>query len=598
MIPNNKVNIEILSLSVLPYCPSSRAATEFPAFGLFSNRTQFIPFARQSHVAVKIKTRNLTFGNSRSRKSRKTFFVNVRDLATDVVVASRTLCVEMSHDEQFRTLRIDIPFRRSQLNPDHDYSVEVAVPGSDVVLAAHPLSYVSVQMLPTRYYSPVSAYVEAAVASGDGDDVAEIRFVSISSLAKGRSVVFLLENNVAQLARLPELFISFVSRDGRSVMLPCSLVPHESGGVRYVKASCPLPEEIDIDSYLYVELFSMGYHFTGALFDASAGYDEEGELYAEELGVISNLTVEKVRNVLEARRLDRSNSSSETGRPHMSPLDSLVGLKSVKAKLESCRKLMDFYRLRREAGLPALSTPLHCLFLGSPGTGKTTVAKELGRVMHECGALSSGHVVIRERASLLGQYYNSESEKTLAAIKEAQGGILFIDEAYQLHQPSDPKDPGRFVLETLMTALADTSKRDWMLILAGYTEPMLAMFSLNPGLASRIPESNFYKFDDFTEEELMEIATRYLSSKRFVLSDSAHEALSRRLSSDYASRKSDFGNARHVVNLIETEVIPAMAMRVSEIKSPSRSELVEIQPSDIPSPAIVRIPPRRIGFAC
>ncbi len=88
--------------------------------------------------------------------------------------------------------------------------------------------------------------------------------------------------------------------------------------------------------------------------------------------------------------------------------------------------------------------------------------------------------VIRERASLLGQYYNSESEKTLAAIKEAQGGILFIDEAYQLHQPSDPKDPGRFVLETLMTALADTSKRDWMLILAGYTEPMLAMFLSTP----------------------------------------------------------------------------------------------------------------------
>ena len=263
-------------------------------------------------------------------------------------------------------------------------------------------------------------------------------------------------------------------------------------------------------------------------------------------------------------------------------LDSLTGLKSVKEKLASYEKLMLFNKMRIDKGLPTLSTPLHAMFMGAPGTGKTTVAKRMGLMMRRSGVLSRGHVVVKERANLIGPNYSNEETNTLKAIEEAQGGILFIDEAYQLFQPNDPRDPGRFVIETLMTALADESKRDWMLILAGYPDEMTRMFEMNPGLRSRIPDSNIYVFDDFTEHELMEIAVKYLDRNGFSLSAEAHHALAVRLGDDYRNRDKSFGNARHVINMIQTEILPAMAARVVSSPDIDVSGLSIVQPCDIP----------------
>ncbi len=269
----------------------------------------------------------------------------------------------------------------------------------------------------------------------------------------------------------------------------------------------------------------------------------------------------------------------------LTSLDNLTGLTSVKEKLSTYEKIVKFNRLRLEHGLPVISTPLHAMFLGSPGTGKTTVAKSMGMMLHKVGILSKGHVVVKERANLLGQYYSDEETNTLKAIEEAQGGILFIDEAYQLYQSNDPRDPGRFVIETLMTALADESRRDWMLILAGYPDEMMRMFEMNPGLKSRIPDSNIYIFEDFTESELMEIAENYLARNNFTLSPEAHEALSRRLAADHSAHDKNFGNARHVMNIIQTEILPAMTVRVMSQDIATPELLSVIQPEDIPAPA-------------
>lgn len=279
----------------------------------------------------------------------------------------------------------------------------------------------------------------------------------------------------------------------------------------------------------------------------------------------------------------------------MKSLSHLTGLKSVKDKLAGYEKLVKFNKMRRDNDLPEVSLSLHAMFLGSPGTGKTTVAKRMGFMLRRAGMLSKGHVVVRERATLLGQYYSSEGEKTLEAIEEARGGILLIDEAYQLFQSDDARDPGKFVIETLMTALADESRRDWMLILAGYPDKMRRMFEMNPGLKSRIPESNIYVFEDFTEAELMEIAERYFSRNSYTLSDDARLALSERLGSDYRSRTASFGNARHVMNLIQTEILPAMATRIVD---GACTNLCEIIASDIPLPASTMTRPTRkpIGY--
>lgn len=272
-------------------------------------------------------------------------------------------------------------------------------------------------------------------------------------------------------------------------------------------------------------------------------------------------------------------------------LDSLTGLANVKAKLERYEKVVRFNKMRANCGLPSTQLPLHAMFLGSPGTGKTTVAERMGAMLHRAGVLSRGHVVRRERATLLGQNYSSESENTLAALEKAQGGILFIDEAYQLFQPHDPKDPGKFVIETLLTALADENRRDWMLILAGYSERMKAMFDMNPGLKSRIPESNIYVFDDFNEAELLEIAERFLEHNDYTLSADARRALSERLHADYVQRDATFGNARHVINLIQADILPAMAVRVVD----HQGSLTEIQAEDVPA-AMSGTPRPRLGF--
>ena len=282
----------------------------------------------------------------------------------------------------------------------------------------------------------------------------------------------------------------------------------------------------------------------------------------------------------------------------LASLDSLTGLRSVKEKLTVYERVVRFNRMRAEKGFPESTSPLHAMFLGSPGTGKTTVARMIGLMLRRAGLLSKGHVVVKERATLLGQNYNSESEKTLEAIEEAQGGILLIDEAYQLYQQNDPRDPGKFVIETLLTTLADTSRRDWMLILAGYPQEMKLMFDMNPGFKSRIPDSNIYVFDDFSMEELMEIAERYLSRHQFSLTPDARIRLAERLTDDYAHRQKNFGNARHVINMIETEIIPAMAVRVTEGAADDIAALTEITAADIPAPTKRQAPDRpRVGFA-
>ena len=154
------------------------------------------------------------------------------------------------------------------------------------------------------------------------------------------------------------------------------------------------------------------------------------------------------------------------------------------------------------------------------------------------------------------------------------------------------------MIETLLTTLADESKRDWMLVLAGYPDEMKRMFEMNPGFKSRIPDSNIYMFDDFSECELMEIAEKYLSGHRYSLAPDARTALTERLRADYSHRDKNFGNARHVVNLIQTEILPAMAVRVTdEERAADDDALTVIQSVDVPRPIEFQpVTRRRIGF--
>ena len=333
-----------------------------------------------------------------------------------------------------------------------------------------------------------------------------------------------------------------------------------------------------IDSYIKLNrtgYYRIGFKFMeetiGIVYFEVRNFDKEGEFDQAEVNRLTDLFLNHPEDV----PFDKKETPMEE-------LDKLIGLHQVKKQIKLYRETIAFVRKRREMGLSGEYPSLHALFLGNPGTGKTKVANLLGGILKELGMLSEGHVVYEERSTLLGVRYSDEETKTLDAIERAQGGILFIDEAYNLYKPDDPKDPGKNVLETLLTALSDEDKKDWMLLMAGYTEPMLAMMNCNPGLDSRIPPQNRYYFDDYTVDELMEIVDLYCRENNYQLTPEARQTLRIRVNRDYRMRDETFGNARHVLNLMKKDVLYAMSSRVNKLPNPTQEQLMTIEKEDIP----------------
>jgi SpoVK/Ycf46/Vps4 family AAA+-type ATPase len=242
---------------------------------------------------------------------------------------------------------------------------------------------------------------------------------------------------------------------------------------------------------------------------------------------------------------------------------------------------VSYNRARVAAGYAIRPLSLHSVYLGNPGTGKTTVARLMGKAFNDLGLLTKGHVVVEERSSLTGKFYGTEEEKTNQALERARGGVLFIDEAYNLLVKDDPRDPGRRIIETLLTTLSDEQNRDICIIMAGYTQPMIDMLNDNPGLKSRLP--NVYHFDDYTVNELMDIADRYLLTNRYAITDDARAALRRTVELAYNTRDHKFGNGRYIISLLENEVIQNLASRLVAADALNRANSIAIiEKADIP----------------
>ena len=273
----------------------------------------------------------------------------------------------------------------------------------------------------------------------------------------------------------------------------------------------------------------------------------------------------------------------------ISKLNNLVGLKSLKYNIETHLNMVRFARLRQQSGLKAVIPPLHMIFTGNPGTGKTTVAGLLGEIYASIGILKTGEVVKMDRKKLVGQYIGDTEDNTKRALQQAHGNILFIDEAYTLiGDPDDKRDFGPKVLDCLLDELGKENT-DMIIILAGYPDEMEKMLQSNKGLQSRFPYT--FHFEDYTEQELMEIALRTAQSSGYSFSDEAYDRLQelihRELTQKTARDGQHFGNARFITRLISTRIIPNMSRRVlsSEDASVSAQYLSQIEASDIPSSA-------------
>lgn len=261
-------------------------------------------------------------------------------------------------------------------------------------------------------------------------------------------------------------------------------------------------------------------------------------------------------------------------------LMSMPGLESVKETILSMRSTAMFAKQRKEAGLPAHPMNLHSCFIGNSGTGKTTVAKLMGQLFKELGLLSSGHLVEESRQSLVGRFYDSEAKAVTEAVEKAQGGILIIDEASNLYVEDD-RDPGKRIIDYLLTEIADENRRDWMLILAGTDPSMTDMLNQNKNLSSRL--GNIFYFKDYDEDQLLEIADLYCKERKFLISEEARIHLREVIRRDISVNDDKFGNGRYVKSLMDKIVNINMASRVGRIQSPDKQQLMRIEACDVPS---------------
>jgi len=254
----------------------------------------------------------------------------------------------------------------------------------------------------------------------------------------------------------------------------------------------------------------------------------------------------------------------------------LVGLENVKELVEEIIAYVKIQRRRQQEGLATEPMVFHMIFKGNPGTGKTTVARLMGKLFKELGILEKGHVNEVERADLVGEYVGHTAQKAREQIRKSLGGVLFIDEAYSLAR-GGPKDFGKEAIDVLVKAMED-HRKELILILAGYKNEMDIFLNSNPGLRSRFPIH--LEFTDYTVEELLEISKMMLEERQYRLSTEAEIKLEMIIKKAIATGHCYDGNARFVRNIIEKSV-RSQALRLVKQKSLSREQLIYLEACDI-----------------
>ena len=286
---------------------------------------------------------------------------------------------------------------------------------------------------------------------------------------------------------------------------------------------------------------------------------------------------EKVKKRLQERQKAEKEAKEQRVAKLLDELNQLVGLDNVKEEVRSLVNLIKVRRMREEYKLPAMDMSYHMVFTGNPGTGKTTVARLVARIYRELGILSEGQLIETDRSRLVAGYVGQTAINVREVVEQAIGGVLFIDEAYARVSPDTTNDYGSEAVDTLVKMMED-HRDDLVVIVAGYREEMEQFLRSNTGLISRF--NKFITFEDYSEQQLLEILTVMAEQAGMVVEDTAVKKLGLYLASMNEQERRDFGNARGVRNVFERMIVN-QANRIVLLEEPTKEQLITLTAQDV-----------------
>jgi SpoVK/Ycf46/Vps4 family AAA+-type ATPase len=314
-----------------------------------------------------------------------------------------------------------------------------------------------------------------------------------------------------------------------------------------------------------------------------------GDLVTKHFGTVATATLSSAKAPTESISEEKPDAevSAETLKKAMGELNSLIGLDGVKDQIAKLMNMHEANNVREKQSLPRIPVGLHLVFTGSPGTGKTTVARIVAQMYQAIGLLPGGQLVEVDRSSLVAGYVGQTALKVQEAINKARGGVLFIDEAYALSADRGAGF-GDEAISTLVKAMED--QRDSLaIIVAGYHEPMQEFIASNQGLKSRF--QNTISFADYKTSELLDIFKVIAGNYKITLTEEVLTAVAKYF--DEVKPAGDMGNARYVRNLFEKMYLN-LSSRAAVDGNIELHELVEFGVEDIPAPDGMKKP--TIGF--